>query len=834
MGKFDFTAFEAIHGEMKAEEQAQINEQNAQVDAQAASVAQPDPNLPIQPEPSQAVTQPSTQPQGFDIDAFLSGEQDVGGQLKEALSAQPSEEVFPGAEQAAAEFEPEEIPKLFADQEAMALLADLPDEIPTAAARPEIRTAGPGFMGTGVGMAQEETQQKALSSAQKIRDLGFTDEDIASALAFRRASLPPSKKFQQVAGTVAGIGIPAAINLIPGLAAAPEEIVTAPLVARTLAKLGLRAGGVGAAGAAGAIADVAADPDRDLTIESAFEAAKSGMIEEGAIEGIFGAGELGLARMFGRSGRMAAENVDELNELLAASAKRQGISQPLELSLGQASELPSAQTVGAIVESSLFGANPQAKTKALVRKSAVNLVKELPDTFAEGASKLSSRSVTNAVSDVLAGNRSFHTEAAQSMYGRAFELIDEAGAELVDVAKKVKRPAGKILSETGEPIVKAGVEEVVESVPRAGRLADLSSVKETGERLLGEFGEAQEFGFEGQVKNWVNKAANVDETTTVRGVQKMRSEALGLQRDLAASRDPNTSLKRVIDELVPVLDKTMNDAASAASGDAKRLLTRANKLWKANAKKFDNDVIVSIVGKAADSNPAAVFDIINSADEQQVKQLINGLTRERGGKKFINKAALDKIRGGYLAGMINTVSPEDAFKASGAGDAVGDLLLKKFNDMPPAVRNQLFKKSEQKDIINKFRLLSLSQKKGEAGLIGLKAAQALGAVGLAAAPFSKEQRKRLNVAGGVLVLGPSVLSSLLLRRPAFAKLLAQGFDVPQESKEGIKIAGRLARMVISERKRISKQREKVERASEIKRLEKKAIELGSLKAFLGE
>jgi hypothetical protein len=823
MAKFNFAAFEAVDSKMKAEEQAQIDAQAAQEAAQSTITPQPDPNIQPQAE------SPTRSSESFDINAFLGRDQETQPEVQpEAQPEQASEvDLFAVPEEQKVDLGPlqEGGRRLLADEKAMKLLDAIQNEVPSG----QIESFPQQGFGPGqpIQSGKIASRNVAREAARKINSLGFTDEDIASAIAFRQASLPPSKKFQQTAGIAAGVAIPAAINLIPGLAAAPEEIVTGPMVARMLTKLGLRAGGVGAAGAAGAIADLAADPDRDLTVENAIESAKAGLIEEGVIEGVFGAGEMGAARLFGRSGRMATEQVDELNELLSRSAKRQGISQKIQLLPGQASQLPSSQAIEAIAESSLFGANPIAKTKNLIRKSAVNLVNELPETFAEGASKLSSRSVTSAVSDVLKGNASFHTKAAQTMYDRAFQLIDEAGAELVDVTKKVATPAGRILSEAGEPVVKAGTKEVTEQVQRAGLFADLSKVREAGDRLASEFGEAQGFGLEGRVKSLIQKASSVDDTTTVKGIQKMRSEILSLQRDLTSSASPNSSLLNVVNELVPILDDTMKSAANAASGDAKRLLLRANKMWKSNAEVFDNKVITSIIGKAADTNPKAVFDILNSADEQQVGQLISGLTRKKGGKEFVNKRALDKIKGGYLAGMINKVSPDDAFKASGAGDAVGDLLLKQFNEMPDAVKNQLFKKSEQKDILSKFRLLSLSQKKGEAGLIGLKAAQALGAVGLAAAPFSEKQRSKLGVAGGVLVLGPSVLASLLLRRPAFTRLLAQGAKESPTTREGIKITGRLTKMVLDERKRITKQREGLKEASGIESFKKQAIQLGA-------
>jgi hypothetical protein len=664
---------------------------------------------------------------------------------------------------------------------------------------------------TKAGSRSGSTRERAIGG---LSDLGFTEEEVASALAFEEALKPPSKKFQQIAGTVAGIGIPAAINLIPGLAAAPEEIVTGPLVAKTLAKLGLRAGGVGAAGAAGAIADVAADPDRDLTIENAFEAARAGLIEEGAIEGVFGAGEMGIARMFGRSGRMAAADIDRLNGLLNASAKRQGITQPIKLLPGQASQLPSSQAIEAIAESSLFGANPVAKTKALIRKSAVNMVNELPETIADGTSSLSARNVTNATKDVLLGNESFHSKAAQSLYDRAFELVDEAGQELVEVTKTVKTPAGKILSEAGEPIIAAGTKKVTEEVPKSGLFADLSKVKATGDRLRAQFAEAQDFGFEGKAKSLIERAQNAESTTSVRGIQKMRSDLLSLQRDLERTASPNSNLMSVVGELVPVLDDTMKSAADAASGDARRMILRANKMWKANKEVFDNKVIKSIVSKASDTNPQAVFDILNSADEQQVSTLIQGLTKRVGGKDVLDTAALDKIKGGYLAGMISKLSPEDAFKKAGKGEAVGDLLLRQFNSVPDQVKNQLFTGAEQTDIIDKFRILSLSQKSGESGLVGLKAGQLFGILGISAAALGQggEFKKEIVGTGGLLAIGPSILADIMLKRPRFTRLLAEGAKLSPTSREGIKVTGRLAKMVLDERKRILKQRKAVDEA----------------------
>jgi hypothetical protein len=493
------------------------------------------------------------------------------------------------------------------------------------------------------------------------------------------------------------------------------------------------------------------------------------LIEEGAIEGVFGAGEMGIARMFGRSGRMAAGNVDRLNDLLNASAKRQGITQPIKLLPGQASQLPSSQAIEAIAESSLFGANPVAKTKALIRKSAVNLVNDLPETIADGTSNLSARNVTNATKDVLLGNESFHRQVT----GQLFDRLDEMSA--------------------GIPVSSDSVRNVAQSI-------------------RDEFLSIADVGFTGELKSNIEKIANLPDQITFSQAQKLRSELLGSIRDIERGSQPNSSLVRNFKKISSVVDESMDTASSELKGDANRLWRRANALHKADREVFDSKVVQSIVGAASDTNPQAVFDILNSADEQQVSTLIQGLTKRVGGKEVIDTAALDKIKGGYLAGMISKLSPEDAFRSAGKGDAVGDMLLKQFNNIPDQVKNQLFTGAEQTDIIDKFRLLSLSQKSGESGLIGLKAAQALGAVGLAAAPFSEKQRKNLGVAGGVLVLGPSVLASLMLRRPAFTRLLAEGATMSPTSREGIKVTGRLAKMVLDERKRISKQRKAVDEA----------------------
>lgn len=789
---------------------------------------------------------------GFNFEAFNAAGGDVAIQEKQAAAQQPFDfsafqaaateapadqpgvtSQLPGISQEAAQqrdvsLQEETGAALFRDERAAELVRKMhgrlqlnDEEFATLQKEAETEAASipdtqgfqiPGITSQKQASLVEETGRR--ETAAQIKELGFADEDIASALAFERASLPPSKKAQFAAGAVAGIAIPAAINiLIPGLAAAPEEIITGPLIARTLVKLGLRGAGVGAVGAAGAIADISLDPDRDLTVETAFESAKQGFIEEGITEVVFGAGEIGLARMFGRPGRMAADNVDELNELLQASAKRQGITQHIQLQPGQASQLPSAIAAEAIAESSLFGANPVAKTKVLVRKSSVSLVKDLPESMARAAGKLSAADVVELTREVIKGNETFHGKAAKALYARVDELVEEAGKRTTPVKKIVKTPAGKLVDASGKPLVKATSKEVIEQVPLKGRLANLEDVKKLGEEIRQEFLEAQDFGFEGQVKALVTKLQNVDEFTTFSGIQDMRSTALSLKRDLQRSGRPNTKLFDVIDRAIPVLDNTMEKSLDLIGGDAKRLLRRANEMWKANKEIFDDDVIKGILSRAADTNPDAVFKIINSADERQVGKLLAAIGEGKEGK-----VALGKIKSGYLAGMISDATDKaDAFKVTGEREPFGNILLKRFEDIPDKVRSKIFTAREIKDIDDKFRLLTLSQKSGDTALVGLKAAQALGVVGILAAPFAEEKEgigAELRGAGGLLVFGPSVLAALILRRPGFARALAEGTKVKAATREGVKLTARLGRMIIEERKRINKQRENIGKAAE--------------------
>ncbi len=588
----------------------------------------------------------------------------------------------------------------------------------------------------------------------------FSPQQVQSLVAGKEAAKPPSQKFQTAAAVAASL---AAGAVIPG----PADDIA---IASTLLRLAGQPAIVGSAAAAGAALDAFGDPERDINLRDLAKVfGKEALLELG-----FGAvGETGSA-LFGRGRRIPVDNIDDLNRFLSKAAGDPSIQKALKdegltraggkvfFSPGKASDLPSAQTVDAIVGASVLSSGQAARKANRVTRVARANVKRIPLQIGKVSKELDPRTVTNFGVDAIKNTEKAADDVARVMFDELDKLTGKARVNLKGVSK-----------------------EATEEIKS--------------------FEDALGLGFEGPVKSTLNKLVKGQEVS-FKSAQKIRSVLLRKQRDLQRSANPNSELLRVVNKFATLVDDAMEEAADGLGGQAKKLWRKGNGVWKENRELFGAQVVADII-KQRPNNSKMIFQILKEGDPEQVGLVL---------KSIKDPKVIEKVKSGFLSSMMRDATEVTSRKTAGR-ELVGDKLLDAWTKIPEGVRKQIY--GDKADEIQKaFRVLALSEETAKSGgLVGIRAAQSLAVAGLIAVPIAAAtgqetgfggEEGALTATAGVLLIGPEVLASLVLRRPGFAKLLGQGLKFNRVNRKSTAALTRIGRLVLSEKKRLNTDRKK--------------------------
>ncbi|MCK5016247.1 MAG: hypothetical protein KAS32_04170, partial [Candidatus Peribacteraceae bacterium] len=312
--------------------------------------------------------------------------------------------------------------------------------------------------------------------------------------------------------------------------------------------------------------------------------------------------------------------------------------------------------------------------------------------------------------------------------------------------------------------------------------------------------------YKGKTKEVIEALLDPRPTTFSSG-HDLRSFLKRTQRDLQRSTNPDSTLAKTLGIFIPMMDESMDAAGRSLGGSPAAIYKKGRQLWRSNRELYGAQVIADII-KQRPNNSKMIFSILKEGDPEQVGLVLKAVNDPK---------AIDKIKSGFLTGMIKESSEVTARKTAGR-ELVGEKLLDAWTQIPEGVRKQIYG-AKADEIQNAFRILSLSEESIKSGgLVGIRAAQALGVAGLIALPIAAATGEEAEFGGrgtalsattGVLLIGPELLASLVLKRPGFAKLLGQGFKFNRVNRQSTAALTRLGRMVLLERKSLNKKRKSI-------------------------
>ncbi len=644
------------------------------------------------------------------------------------------------------------------------LLGQLGGQLPLEKPETQIPIGGPRpLFQTG----EQTRQQKAF---QELQGLGFTPDEIGSALAFREATKSPFLRPRDI-GAVVGSLAALSLNLIPGLAATPEEAITIPAGI----KIGAEIFGAAFGGATAEALNAAADPDLEFT----FGEYARVFGEEGALEAL-SIGGVGTARkLVGGARKTLTPGVARLSAQLSGAGKRAGVKGRRLVTQGfkraQMRFLPATfsqnqliDTLQGIGEGSLIGSNTIFQFKRGIRKSIVQLQKELIEDFTKGTTKRGTLASATVLFDTLQGNR----RAWSKTGGMLYRTLDDKGVKVsTKPLTKFSKAEWNLIQETGE----------IASIP------NLNTV--------------------------VKKAANkIDTPIEFESAHRLRSTLLTIERNAKKGLTPKPQTARVARRMINEITGSMESAAKTKPGLFKQY-RRANNYWRAGSKRFDNDIVRPLVRNLKNHPQLAALAVFHPDTAQEIR-----LVRKAAGEK-----GFKEMRGAWL----EQLTKDSASKEVGEeGVLLGTGFLDKFNNMGDDTLAVIFTPQEIRGIKDVAETAAFTQQK--TGGVGgsLKIVQGIALFSLVASPLLPEGNFRGITRGtaGVILLGPAVISRMITN-PVSARLLSEGFKIPTGTRQGVAIATRLIKTVLRTRADLQKEQQVRTNRIEIERAQRERKEL---------
>lgn len=630
------------------------------------------------------------------------------------------------------------------------LLSQLGGQLPATGALPSLPQPTTE-LGINVSLAlqtRREEQQRRTAFAE-LQKAGFSKEKIGEALAFEAGTKPLSTLARTAGATIAGLAALGVGALIPG----PEELFTVP----GAIKAGAEIVSAGLGGAIGAGLQAAADPDIEFTFGEFLRV----FGEEATLEGL-SVGGVGVARvLLGGAKKTLIPGIQQLSIQLAGAGKRAGVKGRRVITRGftraQMRFLPATfsqnqivDTLQGIGEGSLVGSNTIFQFKRGIRKSVVQLQKELVENFTKGAEKQGTLAASTVLFDTLKGNRTAWSKAG----GMLYRTLDDEGVEVsMRGLKKFTKGQWDLILETGEI---AGDPKLNTIFRRAGTKLPPSASFEAGHFL--------------------------------------RSKLLSIERAAKKGAVPKPQTAKIARDMINEITSSMEIAAKTRPGLFKQYRQAAD-FWRAGSKKFDNDIVRGLTRKLRNHPQLAALAVFHPNTAQEIK-----LVREAVGEK-----AFKEMRGAWLEQLLKDSASKEVGEE---GVLMGTNFLNKFSNMGDETLTAIFTKKEIGTIEDLAKIAAFVQQK--TGGVGgsLKILQGVAVFGLVAAPLLPEGQFR-NITGttaGMILLGPAVVARMMTN-PVSARLLSEGFKVRAGTSQGVALVARLVREVLKTRAQINQERQ---------------------------
>jgi len=587
---------------------------------------------------------------------------------------------------------------------------------------------------------------------QQLIGAGYTPERIGGALAFEEGIKPPSRAPQTI-GTIAGSVL--ASKLIPGPV---DDVAIGARLARGLTKGGI----VGFGGVAGKATQMAIDPDMDFNVK---ELAKV-FGEEAALEYVtLGVAPIGR-RLIGGVKKTAIPGAKRMSESLAAAGRKLGLKKPITFLPAQFSDDSLIDTFQGIGEGALLG-DAIFQAKRAQKLAGTDIIEGIAENISKGAKARTVDEVASLLVDSIEDRAILHKVAAGKLYSA------------LDVAAE-------------------------------GAKIDMTPIHRLALQKIERFGRAGNVGISDEVLNNLKRIADIgnetDNLISFETAQDLRSGLLSITRKGGSVLTPDKQAIRVGKELTQAMDGAIADTAKSISPEVEAMRRQAHRFYKAGKDRFENKTIRTLM-KQLDDPALSKPDVANVIFRSRTN--INRV-RKAAGKDLFQKA-----KGAWVQNIIRESMIPDPSDLRGIGDPVGKRILKQFNGIGQEALDIAFTKAEQFNIRDSARIMAIIQKEtgGHAG--ALRFVQGAALAGVIAAPFVPGEKTGQAISGSsaMLLIGPAVLGKLMTK-PAFSKLLKEGYRATPGTQQAVAITARLVRNVMKARREVAEARRKEEKERE--------------------
>lgn len=537
----------------------------------------------------------------------------------------------------------------------------------------------------------------------------FMDPGLITNNAFEEAT-PPDISFDGLGKSTGGIaGGYQAANI------AQKALAATPPVVRAVGTIAAGAGGAFTLGATGDLIESGAERywGSENAPSSARDAVKQAL-QEGGKEAAFDA--IGNTVFLG--GGAALRSLKPEASKLAGKVSRIFEGSGVTPSIAQLTDNFLYTGLEKLVRGAFGGGGAFKKLDIVQDDAIVKYGEEYIKTLTDVAStKLTDTATGKLILDTVNGGRKAHSDAASLLYSKVDEI---SGGLTVNMSglKKVARDR-------------------------------LDSLKRTGG--IGETAEG------GALLRKVDK--DLPDTLRFEDAQITRSDLLQQQRLLSETKK-DQAISRNISDMIDELDKAFD--IPTGNEEAVKALKQANKFWRTGKKRFNNDLIKTMM-KKEDTLSKIAPDVFKRGNKEEVRALRNAVrTTATIDKNIVFDEVWGKMQGSYLRSLLPTSTD----------DIIGAPIRKLHKDK--ALRKTLgasFTKAQQEGILDMSKAIDeiLIKRGASGGLINLRqlgvAAQFTGA-GYAA-------QDGINMGEATAIIGIPIIFSQISTRPALVKMFVR-------------------------------------------------------------
>jgi uncharacterized protein (DUF2267 family) len=445
--------------------------------------------------------------------------------------------------------------------------------------------------------------------------------------------------------------------------------------------------------------------------------------------------------------------------------------------------------------------------RLLERKETVNpvilkkIVAGRMDDLMGDIAKLSPTQIGALADDAFTGSQKVF-QSIDSANFEGFKRAVNAGTKKVTVKKRVPL---KILGPGGKKLFKV-TSEVVERQPQV----NMKNARSIAKTLLKQVEEGKLLSGFDEDKTFVKSMSKIADSTNIEQAITNRSNLNAM-----ADRLPRGSARNLANQMKAELKSQMSKTARGVSSEAEAMVEQAYKFSSEARKLYFPKILELAAQDVADGIPQDIAGRIFSPDNvTRINQVKDVLLSRQGKSPFEiqkHKLAWDELRFGWLRDQIKASSDVDKIpimgeKLQGIVDGMGDDTMA-----------SMFSKQELQNIKGTVNRMRFVERQATGGSAELARFVQVGAA--AGGRFGGKPGLMMTALGG-----PAALARAMANKNAGSMFLGGK-------------TGQFMGLMAKANRELKKEREKIEKLK-VKDIERKgrqlAIELGSVKAFLGD